>query len=296
MLQETNTCLNENLLLCQEEIVKLRKNFKVCEEMVVGIQKDSGRMTRNDWRKSISERVLVIDKLRAEREQMRKETQMLGDKMESADQTVREYMTDLQDDVRYLQDLMKMDGVVMDTEEDGRQEPIQWVTANGDGKQHIGDGVIVSKRVGTVGRCKLFGLDKGMDRILICERLVRLGRCKMEEIELGQFLPTRSGTCMAYVTTSQETIRRVCCYRQFEIGRKRLSVREVVKENSRCSRCWELGHWSRECTSDLDKSNRCFYCGKRGHRIVDCRYRIQRTVGTEKDRKITERMGDATSR
>lgn len=139
--------------------------------------------------------------------------------------------------------------------------------------RHLGSGIRVSV-LQPIGRCKVVAIGRKTDRVLICEGLVKVGRCQAEEVELGQFLSTKSGSITADVRAPKDAIRRICDRGRIVVGRRCLYISEMVKENSRCSRCLEMGHWSRECPSDTDKSDRCFCCGERGHRIRDCQHRI----------------------
>uniref|UniRef100_W8B8E6 Putative 50 kDa protein in type I retrotransposable element R1DM n=1 Tax=Ceratitis capitata TaxID=7213 RepID=W8B8E6_CERCA len=85
-----------------------------------------------------------------------------------------------------------------------------------------------------------------------------------EDVILKSLRKTRSGTHTATLNLPVRDAQSLVETGRIRIGWVSCRVREVTHP-TRCYRCLEFGHMSRNCKSAVDRSGMCLRCGEKGH-------------------------------
>lgn len=89
-----------------------------------------------------------------------------------------------------------------------------------------------------------------------------------EVVRVGQLRPAYGGTQCATVLVPGIAARKLTGVTRIQIGW--VSCRLIRREEeTRCYRCWEMGHTSGNCKGE-DRRNKCFNCGQDGHYWANC--------------------------
>lgn len=102
------------------------------------------------------------------------------------------------------------------------------------------------------------------------ERAVRskLGDELMPEVTLKALRDGPGGTKTVTVVASDRAAFKLATLGRIKVGWANGKIKKREEEKA-CFRCWEVGHWQRECKG-VDRSKLCLNCGKEGHKAADC--------------------------
>lgn len=135
-------------------------------------------------------------------------------------------------------------------------------------KRKVDDVQVVTGRTGTT-TIFVLGIDPTTTEADIKQALAREMKIKETEVIIKA---TRIGkreeqTMIAEVPRAQAV--PLIKSRKLKMGWTECGIRERV-DITRCFRCLEYGHKTRECVSQTDRSKDCIKCGETGHKGKDC--------------------------
>ncbi|KAK9891531.1 hypothetical protein WA026_014766 [Henosepilachna vigintioctopunctata] len=119
----------------------------------------------------------------------------------------------------------------------------------------------------------LYGIDIDVEKEEAEDSLKRILNLPSEnqDIEVRALRPMVGGRRAATILAKPELAKTLAAIGKVRIGISVADVKER-KDMKRCNKCWQEGHFERECKGE-DRKNLCRNCGKPNHVARDCRER-----------------------
>lgn len=138
-------------------------------------------------------------------------------------------------------------------------------------KEAIGkdeDWKVVTRRKGTVS-IFVRGIDPTYTGAEALKELASRFEIPFEELALKAERKGRYGDFSIEVEGPKGMLERAIKVGKVRLGWTDCDVREKVAV-ARCYNCFEVGHFSKDCTAERSTKDTCLNCGKKGHKGKDC--------------------------
>lgn len=107
--------------------------------------------------------------------------------------------------------------------------------------------------------------------------LARKIKVKENEVEIRAIRKGKFDQLTVIAEVPRKQVMPLIRRRKVRLGWIKCGIRKRV-DITRCFRCLEYGHKTRECTAQVDRSKDCIKCGEPGHKGKECTNKDRCTI------------------